>query len=195
MQSGYAFLHFSLTAEGLKSALTAVEEGHNLTFNNITYECKLTHTLQTHLLYMQHSQMSPGFVDPPFKTHNPRPELTHSLDPRGYSENFFHSYALFPIPNSYADHSHEGLSPSRQVLYHVNPFKSEGSAFSRSHKKISDHRSTMHVIPPSFTPHTSINLDHYYEQLANPSSSSFISSSSVRQMMSPLYDHYPPQLE
>ncbi len=184
MQSGYAFLHFSLTSEGLKSALTAVEEGHNLTFNNVTYECKLTHTLQTHLLSIQHSQMShilpTGLFDPHYKTNNSRSELTHSLDPRGYSENSFHSFqhATFPVSNGYADHSHEGLSHSRPVLYHqTNPFKSEGSAFSRIHKKMSDDRSTLNVISPRFTHHTNANLNHYSEQEANPFSSSYVSSS------------------
>ncbi len=56
MQSGYAFLHFALTSEGLKSAITAVEEVNNLVVDNIAYQCKVTHTLQMQLLSLNGSE-------------------------------------------------------------------------------------------------------------------------------------------
>ncbi len=53
MQSGYAFLHFALTTEGLRSAITAVDDGNILVVEGITYQCKVTHSMQTQLSSMK----------------------------------------------------------------------------------------------------------------------------------------------
>ncbi len=74
MQSGYAFLHFALTPEGLKSAVTAVEEVNNLVVDNIAYQCKVTHTLQAQFLSMNYSEEESGVGMANF----PRP-LSHVL--------------------------------------------------------------------------------------------------------------------
>lgn len=75
MQSGYAFLHFVSTPEGLRSAITAVEEGHLLVVDNITYQCKVTHSLQTQLMSMKKKEE----MKQQEKKYLPS-SLTHSLD-------------------------------------------------------------------------------------------------------------------
>ncbi len=140
VQSGYAFLHFSLTPEGLKSATTAVEEGNNLFFNNVTYQCKVTHSLQAHLLSLKQSYAPDILPSPPvgptFKTDVSPPrreadddDYTHSIDYNnfcsviGYRENDYYSYAInSKTTNSFIEHSHEGLYPSYQALHQVNLF-------------------------------------------------------------------------
>eukprot|EP01040_Poterioochromonas_malhamensis_P001688 gene1688-1789_t len=81
--------------------------------------------------------------------------------------------------NGSTDRSYESfVSPSRQVLYHVNPFNKEGRELSRTHQ------TTISDLSQSSTTNNNADIyqhypDHYYEQPKKPLSSSSISSSFV----------------
>lgn len=65
MRSGYGFVHYALTKEGIQSAVTAVEEMNHRTVDNISFECKVTHSLQAHMFSMRRSDYGPGINHPP----------------------------------------------------------------------------------------------------------------------------------
>jgi hypothetical protein len=50
IQNGYGFVHFPLNSEGIESALRAVETLHQVTINNITYDCSVSNQLKQILL-------------------------------------------------------------------------------------------------------------------------------------------------
>jgi hypothetical protein len=50
IQNGYGFVHFPLTAEGIESALRAVETLHQVTINNISYDCSVSNQLKQVLI-------------------------------------------------------------------------------------------------------------------------------------------------
>ncbi len=140
MQSGYAFLHFALTPEGLKSAVSAVEEGIAFVIDNITYRCKVTHTLQTQLISVNHKQekklgkrnlppsLSHGFPNPlensSFDTYKssariiPAKPLIHSVASNKdypvseYHERELYSYGIHSTKTmNHSEHSYEVLPP------------------------------------------------------------------------------------
>lgn len=53
IQSGYGFIHFSLTDEGIQSALAAVDEVNHTVINFISFECTVTHGLKTYLFSLR----------------------------------------------------------------------------------------------------------------------------------------------
>lgn len=127
MQSGYAFLHFALTLEALKSSLTAVEAGHMLVVEGITYRCKATHSMQAQLMSMKHKEderilwksipasMVHTYPNPlddsTFQTYNPK-SCTYSVPSYSYrngSEYYqkdFSTYHMNPTM-SYKDQSYD----------------------------------------------------------------------------------------
>lgn len=46
IQNGYGFVHFPLTSEGIDSALQAVESLHQVTINNVSYDCSVSNQLR-----------------------------------------------------------------------------------------------------------------------------------------------------
>lgn len=50
IQNGYGFVHYPLTAEGIESALRAVETLHQVTINNISYDCSVSNQLKQVLM-------------------------------------------------------------------------------------------------------------------------------------------------
>ncbi len=114
MQSGYAFLHFALTSEGLKSALTAVEEVNNLVVDNIAYQCKMTHTLQVQLLSMNSLEEQSGLgmkVFPPPLSHNgfvsplPVDSPSNSSGPPSHIWTPSQPFEMHPLPQHHFIHS------------------------------------------------------------------------------------------
>jgi len=59
VQSGYAFVHFSLTLAGLQSALTASERVNNCTIDDITYKCKTDQALVMQYMSLKSEPSSP----------------------------------------------------------------------------------------------------------------------------------------
>jgi hypothetical protein len=45
VQNGYGFVHYPLTPEGIQSALTAVNSLHQVTINQITFDCSISNQL------------------------------------------------------------------------------------------------------------------------------------------------------
>lgn len=52
IQNGYGFVHFPLSAEGIKSAFQAVEALHQVTINQISYDCSVSNQLRQVLSQM-----------------------------------------------------------------------------------------------------------------------------------------------
>lgn len=46
IQNGYGFVHFALSNDGIESALRAVETLHQVTINNISYDCSISNQLK-----------------------------------------------------------------------------------------------------------------------------------------------------
>lgn len=92
MQSGYAFLHFTLTREGLKSAVTAVEEVNDCMIDNIAYQCKAGSTLSTQLAVMhsleRHQQFTPPYRNPERFS----PTFPPTTEARGPLRHLVHSH-------------------------------------------------------------------------------------------------------
>lgn len=49
VQSGYGFVHYALTPEGIRSALMAVQNIHRKCIDQVTYDCSISRSLQEHL--------------------------------------------------------------------------------------------------------------------------------------------------
>lgn len=47
IQNGYGFVHYALTPEGVQSAVTATKAIHQVTIDRVTYDCSLSHALET----------------------------------------------------------------------------------------------------------------------------------------------------
>ncbi len=149
-----------MTPEGLKSAITAVEEANNLVADNIAYQCKVTHTLQSHLLSMKGSGLRnfpfiSNFSDFPQLYSSPsRPLETDSLPQQhllhsscsnhgtSVSENHgkgYHSSSMNPtLMTARAEHSISHLLPA--LDHHLTHFETETNTLSPSSWKVSDDR-------------------------------------------------------
>jgi hypothetical protein len=49
-QTGYGFIHYSLTHDGVSSVSQAVDTMNGITFDFVSYECTITHGLRNYLL-------------------------------------------------------------------------------------------------------------------------------------------------
>mmetsp|Transcript_27413 Transcript_27413/g.29920 ORF Transcript_27413/g.29920 Transcript_27413/m.29920 type:complete len:310 (+) Transcript_27413:71-1000(+) len=58
LQSGYAFVHYSMNDAGIRSALAAVECLNGRTVDGVKFECSVTHGLKTHLISLKSVQKS-----------------------------------------------------------------------------------------------------------------------------------------
>ncbi len=175
VQSGYAFLHFALTTEGLRSALTAVDEGNMLVVEGITYRCKVTHSMQAQLMSMKHYQKkSLGLRYQP-------PSLTHTF-PSSFDDSTFESYnpsskhitmieyheMNFP---SYSMHPNKAINQSQQyyeVLPPPLPSSVHDLLYVKTNEPVTEH--TADLISPVYNgpPNVLTALsqsnpnDHYY---------------------------------
>ncbi len=134
MQSGYAFLHFALTSEGLTSAITAVEEGHLLVVDNITYQCKVTHSLQAQLMLVGQKE------EKKLGRRNLPPALTHAY-PNPLDDSTFQTYYSSPA----RDLSSEHRVPSTTVEYHEKEFPSYHTSPTKTMSNIEQY---YEVLPP-----------------------------------------------
>lgn len=204
MQSGYAFLHFASTREGLKSAITAVEQANNLVFDNIAYRCKVTHNLQGQLLSMNYSEEEPvggapslphvstaTLPDPLFQnvspTHRMNPVEPFEMDSRpqhfisvsSYSGKDFRSSM---DPSRMMGRTEPSLSPLPPTLDHdLTHFDVETNSYSPLSKK-----NSYGYIMNSFTRQQSTMISPNFIFNNNNSDSS---PTSQQHMNSP-YDHY-----
>jgi hypothetical protein len=71
VQSGYGFVHYSLTPEGIESALQAVQVMNRRTVETVGYECSISHGLKK---VLEHGRSSPA--SPPPMNHSFRREKT-----------------------------------------------------------------------------------------------------------------------
>lgn len=53
VQNGYGFVHYPLTPEGINSALMAVQNLHQVTINQITFDCSVSNQLNQILMSME----------------------------------------------------------------------------------------------------------------------------------------------
>ena len=166
MQSGYAFLHFALTTEDLRSAITAVDDGNILVVEGITYQCKVTRSLQSQLMSTQlkkgkklgktnlHPSLTHAFNDCTFETYNaPAPNVfSKSLTPSTmskYRETNFPSYRK----NSAITSSHyESVSPQflSLSLHDLHSIEANKTPTLHSNRIITT-ENTADLIYPSFT--------------------------------------------
>lgn len=49
VQNGYGFIHYPLTCEGIQAAVNATREVHQVTMDRVTYDCTLSHLLESYL--------------------------------------------------------------------------------------------------------------------------------------------------
>lgn len=64
VQTGYGFIHYPLTEEGIACALEAVRSLHELVLDNVKYSCRVSHALEEFLKMRQTSnrpKTSSGF--------------------------------------------------------------------------------------------------------------------------------------
>lgn len=61
IQNGYGFIHYPLTPEGVRSAITAVHSLHQVTIDRVTYDCSVSHALEE-LLGPTNIEDNPGAV-------------------------------------------------------------------------------------------------------------------------------------
>ena len=47
IQNGYGFVHYAMTSEGVHSAITATKAIHQVTIDRVTYDCSLSHALES----------------------------------------------------------------------------------------------------------------------------------------------------
>lgn len=170
MQSGYAFLHFASTTEGLKSAITAVEEGNLLFMDNITYQCKVTHSLQAKLnaARQKEEEKLEKRYHPPSPTHAfPTPlddstfatyySTAQGASPKYFGRSFLNKYHEKDFPSynmspkmtmSRSELSYEVLPPSLSPkLHHLNSVETNEPKSPFSHTN----QSTVDFIDPAFT--------------------------------------------
>ena len=72
VQSGYAFVHFALTLEGLESAFAAAERVNNTTIDCIRYKCKTDQALLMQYLSLKSLNVSdckPAIPSPLYTLH------------------------------------------------------------------------------------------------------------------------------
>ncbi len=188
VQSGYAFLHYALTREGLSSAVTAVKEVNHLTVDNITYRCKVTHSLQTQLMYMkQREERELGKRELP-------PSISHFF-PISFDDSTFKSYDAPSHDAHTADlnfTSFETASTKNSSLreYHENDFYSFGMKTrpsDQTYETLPPHPPRRHTVPPSFydlksvemnKPRTStFSLHNFSNDRINTNTTDIISSS------------------
>ncbi len=137
MQSGYAFLHFALTLEALKSSLTAVEAGHMLVVEGITYRCKLTHSMQAQLVLLRQKEekkLGKRYF-PPSLNH----DFPHSLN--DFTFETYNSPTLEVFSNS-------NFIPLIESEYHDKNFPS----YHTNLTKTMSHTGKYSLPPPSLNP-------------------------------------------
>ncbi len=197
-----------MTPEGLTSAITAVEQGHLLVKDNITYQCKVTHSLQTQLMSVRQKQektlgkrsLPPSLThafpssldDSTFQTYNTPAREYHISSTTGeYHEKDFPSYHTSPTKTmSSIEQFYEVLPPR---VYDFPSVEANGtpSTFSNDHSIMNE--ITADLIHPSFTVNhgttttTAYTQDyfndhhHYHQYLpTKPLTSSLSSSSFIR---------------
>ncbi len=122
-----------MTPEGLRSAITAVEEGNLLVVDNITYRCKVTHSLQAQLMSVQQKD-----EQKPVKRNLP-PSLTHVF-PSPFDDSTLETYNS-PARDGSLTHS----IPSSVSEYHDKDFPSYNMS---STKTINRTEQYYEVLPP-----------------------------------------------
>jgi len=66
VQNGYGFVHYPLTPEGINSALMAVQNLHQVTINQITFDCSVSNQLNQILMSMErNNQRNNNFQQQP----------------------------------------------------------------------------------------------------------------------------------
>lgn len=60
VQNGYGFVHYPLTPEGINAALNAVQSLHQVTINQITYDCSISNQLNQILANMEKQRIRRG---------------------------------------------------------------------------------------------------------------------------------------
>ncbi len=136
MQSGYAFLHFASTTEGLKSAITAVEEGNLLIMDNITYQCKVTHSLQA-------------------KLNTARQKEVENLEKRYHSPSLTHAFPTLLDDSTFKTYNSPAqcASPKYFIPSVVNKYPENFPSYNMS-PKMTMSRSELpyEVLPPPLSP-------------------------------------------
>lgn len=149
MQSGYAFLHFASTPEGLRSAITAVEQTHHLVVDNITYQCKVTHSLQTQLMSMKKNEE----LQQQEKKYLP-PSLTHSFE-NPFDDSSFHTYNSIPnISTRLKPHSRAFKNNSLNYECHEKDFSSY--RMNNLNERMVRRNQSSEVLWPRLTPSSSL---------------------------------------
>lgn len=89
-QCGYGFVHFSISPEGIASALAAVKALNDATIDEVCYKCSISHNLEKHLMDRQSfsgtTSLSGSNGSSPWKTSPPSSVLS---DP-----NLFHQESM-----------------------------------------------------------------------------------------------------
>ncbi|RYY84059.1 hypothetical protein EON63_09995, partial [archaeon] len=80
-QSGYGFLHFPLTSEGIYSAVQMTEQVADMMIDDVNYKCKLSHDLEQRLYGHPTLGPSPTPISNPTQPHTPTYAHTHTHNP------------------------------------------------------------------------------------------------------------------
>jgi hypothetical protein len=171
IQNGYGFVHFALTNEGIKSAFHAVEALHQVTINQISYDCSVSNQLRQVLAQMDR--------DPSMK----QQILNQTANNRQLHGNYNsvsppvrHDPFAGRVTNGYIDNA----SGFREQAPPRSPFSdctSSGVGFGMSRQQMHHGRPTFSSTPPlSLSSNIPLSGGSMYPTVANPSHGSYVSS-------------------
>lgn len=131
-----------MTHEGIQSAVSAVEQVNNRSIDDISYQCKVTHSLQAQILSMKyrgssaHREPNNYFGDGEFvdQAAVAGPSLIHQTAVRGHEPIFRDPVPSAPAPvNRFAPFVPQHLRPNRDIYDTYGAAPSLGSnSFDRS---------------------------------------------------------------
>jgi hypothetical protein len=121
-QSGYGFIHYSLTHDGVSSVSQAVDAMNGITFDFVSYECTIAHGLRNYLLNnfksfprltLNHNFFGRGGATSAASPRQPQADYAHhhpqttALTPTGTASNPSTSH---PLPRNYPYRSDRSFS-------------------------------------------------------------------------------------
>jgi len=124
IQNGYGFVHYPLTNEGIDSALKAVEALHQVTINNVSYDCSVSNQLRQVLFntgrLLKRNDTSPWSTAQDDFGALPRNECAPMSSSTGdvYASNRNRFYEAPPSPAYSSDHAldHVNFAAERSLL-------------------------------------------------------------------------------
>jgi hypothetical protein len=134
LQSGYGFIHFPLTTEGVNSALEAVTKMNRNSLDNVSYECTVSHGLRNFLI----SKNIP--LPSNMSTHSPSPSVSSSsapsplvsprqMTPSPAPSNFYQSQQQSPHHHQHKHHQQQQQTQQQPLPPQLTNYGSNNSNY------------------------------------------------------------------